>query len=140
MKNKICSFVLLVGPAITLMLILGIFVAAIHIYKSFSVELNENYYNKQFCKRYIGDTETSYKYKHGTIFVDCETKTHVWEGGLDKRSSLDSVQQALFFSELTGKKPAVVIYDRDNKEGSYEYRIRTVCERLGILYVNSKVN
>ena len=44
--------------------------------------------------------------------VDCETGTMVYEGGLDKRSSLDSVQQALFFSHVTGKRPAVVILTR----------------------------
>ena len=51
--------------------------------------------------------------------VDCETSTTVYEGGLDKRSSLDSLQQALFFSVLTGKRPAVVIYDTDGKEGQF---------------------
>ena len=35
--------------------------------------------------------------------------------GLDRRSSLDSVQQALFYASLTGKMPAVVIYDTDGK-------------------------
>ena len=28
---------------------------------------------------------------------------------------MDSIQQALFFSHLTGKKPAVVIYDTDGR-------------------------
>ena len=41
--------------------------------------------------------------------VDCETGTMVYEGGLDKRSSLDSVQQALFFSHVTDKRAAAVI-------------------------------
>ena len=54
--------------------------------------------------------------------VDCEIGTMVYEGGLDKRSSLDSVQQALFFSHVTGKRPVVVIYDTDGREGRFEYR------------------
>ena len=66
--------------------------------------------------------------------VDCETNTTVYEGGLDKRSSLDSLQQALFFSVLTGKRPAVVIYDTDGQEGQFEYRIRTACQKSGIRY------
>ena len=66
--------------------------------------------------------------------VDCETGTMVYEGGLDKRSSLDSVQQALFFSHVTGKRPAVVIYDSDGREGQFEYRIRTACEKAGVRY------
>ena len=49
--------------------------------------------------------------------MDCETSNYVIEGGLDKRSSLDSLQQALFFSVLTGKVPIVVIYDTDGMVG-----------------------
>ena len=49
--------------------------------------------------------------------VDCETADVVYEGGLDRRSSLDSVQQALFAAAFTGKEPAVVIlrYRRTNR-------------------------
>lgn len=82
----------------------------------------------------------SYNYPGGRsyVIVDCETATHVYEGGLDKRSSLDSVQQALFFASLTGKKAAVVIYDTDGVTGKYEYRIKTACEIAGVEYINSK--
>ena len=48
---------------------------------------------------------------------DIETASEVIEGGLDKRSSLDSIQQAIFASTLTGKKPAVAIYDSDGNWG-----------------------
>ena len=85
-----------------------------------------------------GETETRHRYiyANGSSFVkvDCETSTTVYEGGLDKRSSLDSLQQALFFSHVTGKRPAVVIYDTDGQEGRFEYRIRTACQRAGVRY------
>ena len=78
-------------------------------------------YNHRFCATVNGETETRHGYAHAGgrsyVKVDCETNTTVYEGGLDKRSSLDSLQQALFFSVLTGKRPAVVIYDTDGKEG-----------------------
>ena len=100
---------------------------------------SEDVYNNEFCESVNGVTETRHTYKYPTgssyVKVDCETDTHVYEGGLDKRSSLDSVQQALFFSALTGKKPAVVIYDTDNKFGRFEYRIKTVCDLVGVEYV-----
>ena len=75
-----------------------------------------------------------YTYPAGTSYiqVDCETADTVYEGGLDKRSSLDSVQQALFAAHLTGKKPAVVIYNIDGKIGRYEHRIKVACERAGV--------
>lgn len=77
---------------------------------------------------YIYPGERSY------VVVDCETATHVWEGRLDKRSSLDSVQQALFFSVISGKKPGVVIYDTDGQVGQIEYRIRTACQKVGVSF------
>ena len=60
----------------------------------------------------------------------------MYEGGLDKRSSLDSVQQALFFASLTGKEPAVVIYDTAGKIGKYEHRIRVICEEAGVTFIS----
>ncbi|SFG80557.1 hypothetical protein SAMN04488020_10460 [Palleronia marisminoris] len=85
-----------------------------------------------------GETEVSHAYSVGydlhRIRVDCETDTAVYEVGLDKRSSLDSVQQAIFAGSLTGKEPVVVMIDTDGREGPYELRIRTVSELAGIAY------
>ncbi len=99
---------------------------------------SENDYNRRFCTTVNGETETRHGYTsaggRNYVKVDCETGTMVYEGGLDKSSSLDSVQQALFFSHLTGKQPAVVIYDTDGKEGRFEYRIRTASQKAGVRY------
>ena len=67
--------------------------------------------------------------------MDCETADTVYEGGLDKRSSLDSVQQALFFAALTGKEAAGVIYDTDGQVGKYEHRIRVACVMGGVVFI-----
>ena len=99
---------------------------------------SEDEYNQLFCATVNGETETRHRYTYagGSSFVkvDCETSTTVYEGGLDKRSSLDSLQQALFLSHLTGKRPAVVIHDTDGQEGRFEYRIRTACQKVGVRY------
>lgn len=85
-----------------------------------------------------GQTEVSHGYSVGydlhRIRVDCETDTQVIEVGLDKRSSLDSVQQALFAASLTGKTPVVVLVDTDGREGPFELRVRTVAEMIGVDY------
>ncbi len=91
--------------------------------------LREAEYNKIYCARLGGKTEVKHSYitaagESGYVIIDCETKSEVIEGGLDKRTSLDSLQQALFFHYLTGKKPIIVIYDTDGCEGKIEYRIR----------------
>ena len=99
---------------------------------------SEDDYNRWFCTRVNGETATRHGYTsaggRGYVEVDCETGTTVYEGGLDKRTSLDSVQQALFFSHVTGKRPAVVMYDTDGREGRYEYRIRVACRKAGVRY------
>ena len=100
---------------------------------------NEASHNAAFCARVGGTTEVRHTYTYPTgrsyILVDCETADTVYEGGLDKRSSLDSVQQALFFAYLTGKEPAVVIYDTDGKVGRFEHRIQVVCELAGVKFL-----
>ena len=94
--------------------------------------------NASFCSSLGGDTEVRHAYTYpagtGYIQVDCETADTVYEGGLDRRSSLDSVQQALFAAHLTGKQPAVVIYNTDGKIGRYEHRIKVACERAGVAF------
>ena len=98
--------------------------------------------NKEFCASVGGQTEVRHDYAYSTgqsyVMVDCETADTVYEGGLDKRSSLDSVQQALFFSALTGKKPVVVIYDTDGKVGRFEHRIRVACDLAGVEFILKK--
>ena len=89
-----------------------------------------------FCSLAGGTIEAKTDYELGYIYIDCETPEYVIEAGLDKRSSLDSIQQAVFASILTGKEPVVIIYDTDGIEGKYEYRIRKACEELNIAYYN----
>ena len=101
----------------------------------------ENAYNAAFCANVGGETETRHYYDYPTgrsyVRVDCETSDTVYECGLDnKRSSLDSGQQALFFAHVTDKKPAVVIYDTDGKIGQYEHRINIACEKARIEFLS----
>ena len=110
---------------------------------------NEKAANDAFCAQVGGQREVRHVYDYPTgsgdmgsshVFVDCETEERVYEGGLDKPSSLDSVQQALFFARVTGKKPVVVIYDTDGRIGPYEYRIRVACELAGVEYLTKDLS
>lgn len=101
---------------------------------------SENDLNDSLCHMIGGARETRHAFTYGDgqqgyVSVDCETEFFAIEGGLDKRSSLDSLQQALFFSVLTGKSPAVVIYDTDEKVGTYEHRIQVASETAGVLFL-----
>lgn len=99
---------------------------------------SENELNALFCEQESGlaSMRHYYDYPEGRSYVilDCETDTHAYEGGKDKSSSMDSIQQALFASYLTGKEPGVVVYDTDSKEGRFEYRIKMACEQAGVSF------
>lgn len=50
-------------------------------------------YNELFCDEVGGELEVAHSYNFGSgtayVYVDCETSDTVWEGGLDRRSSLE---------------------------------------------------
>ena len=104
---------------------------------------NEESFNLRLANYLGGKTEVTYNYDYNingsspriaSIRIDIVTDEYVIEGGLDKRSSLDSVQQAVFASTLTGKKPAVAIYDTNGSWGKYEHRIYSSAKKLGIKF------
>jgi len=104
---------------------------------------NEDSFNLRLANHLGGKTEVTYNYDYNingstprvaSIRIDIVTDKYVIEGGLDKRSSLDSIQQAVFASTLTGKKPAVAIYDTNGSWGKYEHRIYSSAKQLGIKF------
>ncbi len=99
-------------------------------------KLNEDACNNAFCAG-VGDrTEVRHTCWHPSgsryVKIDCEMDDTVYKGGMDKCSSLDSVQTALFFAHLTGKKPAVIIDDTDGHVGRFEHRMKTAGEAVGV--------
>lgn len=102
---------------------------------------SENYFNDLLAKRLSGQREVRIVYSLGTsnisnyVIIDIETDRYVIEGGLDKRSSLDSIQQALFAAAITGKEPAVAIFDTDQQWGKYEHRIWTAAKTIGLKFI-----
>lgn len=104
---------------------------------------NEASFNLALAALLNGQTEVTFSYDYGksgntpltaSLRIDIVTAKYVIEGGLDKRSSLDSIQQAVFASTLSGKEPAVAVYDTDGVWGKYEHRIWTVTNELGIKF------
>jgi len=105
---------------------------------------SEASFNKLLANKLGGETEVTLKYNYGlksqpnssgTVRVDIMTKDYTIEGGKDTRSSLDSIQQAVFASILTGKKPAVAIYDTDGVWGKYEHRVYTAAKSLSVKFI-----
>ena len=105
--------------------------------------MGESYYNAQLAAHLGGRTEVTIDFTYGlqgntprqaSVRIDIVTDQFAIEGGLDKRSSLDSIQQAVFAASQLGLKPAVAIYDTDGIWGKYEHRVWTVAKELGVKY------
>lgn len=105
-----------------------------------SNSLSEEDCNDAFCASVGGRTETRRNCRPGQVSghvkADCETDNQVYEGGLEKRSSLDSVPQALFFSVLSGKEPVAVICNTAGESGKIEDRINLACGAAGVKFLN----
>ena len=104
----------------------------------------EDFFNLSLAGKLGGQTEVTFDYEYakfgntklvGSIRVDVVTDEYVIEGGLDKRSSLDSIQQAVFASTIADRKPAVAIYDTDGVWGKYEHRIWVAANELGVRFI-----
>ena len=122
-----------------------------HCHQSSNIKqpITEAYFNDFLASQLGGQAEVVIKYDfegpsgeklYGSIRVDIVTEDKVVEGGLDKRRSLDSLQQAVFASTLTNKHPAVAIYDTDGAWGNIEYRVLTAAKHLGVAFYWVKLN
>lgn len=70
-----------------------------------------------------------------SVRMDCLTSEHAIEIGLDgRRSSYDSVHQAMFYGHLTDRAPMVIMIDTDGVEDNAEFQVRTVAQALGVDY------
>jgi hypothetical protein len=102
--------------------------------------MSEDMFNLILARKLGGKTEVTYEYifgqnNAGSIRVDIVTDEYVIEGGKDTRSSLDSIQQSVFASTVTNKKPAVAIFDTDGVWGKYEHRIWAASNKLGVKFI-----
>ena len=111
---------------------------------SLKPSMNEDFYNMALARKLDGETEVTFEYEYGlkgntpltaSIRIDIVTDEYVIEGGKDKRSSLDGIQQAVFASTLAEKKPAVAIYDTDGRWGKYEHRVWAAAKELGVKFI-----
>jgi hypothetical protein len=83
------------------------------------------------------EVRVDYTINDGSHFIraDCITDTHAIEVGLDdRRSSYDSVHQAIFAAHLTDRLPMVVIVDTNGVEERAEFQVETVARALGVEY------
>jgi hypothetical protein len=106
--------------------------------------MSEDFYNMALARKLDGETEVTFEYGYNlkgntpltaSIRIDIVTEGYVIRGSKDNRSSLDSIQQAVFASTLADKKPAVAIYDTDGMWGEYEHRVWAAAKDLSVKFI-----
>jgi hypothetical protein len=88
---------------------------------------NEKYYQDKLCKKLNGITE--YVLEDRTR-VDCLTSDYAIEVDWAKKWA-EGIGQSLYYSYMTGKKPAVALIVNDNDQ-RYINRLNTIAKKLNI--------
>ncbi|MBL0721118.1 MAG: hypothetical protein JJV88_00895, partial [Sulfurovum sp.] len=88
----------------------------------------EKYYQTKMCNRLGGKIEYVLFDK---TRVDCLTKEYAIEVDWAKKWA-EGIGQALYYAEITNKKPAVGLIVGDSKDDKYLRRLRRVADEVGI--------
>jgi hypothetical protein len=88
----------------------------------------EKEYQNKWCARVGGVTE--YRLDDGTR-VDCLTNTYAIEFDFAPKWA-ESIGQALYYSQMTGKQPGVVLIMENEGDGRYLERLNTVAAEHNI--------
>ncbi len=88
----------------------------------------ERYYQNQWCNKVGGLQE--YHLEDGTR-VDCLTETHAVEFDFAKKWA-ESIGQALYYADMTGKRPGVVLIMEQPGDDRFKARLKRISDRYGI--------
>ncbi len=90
--------------------------------------LHEKDYQRWWCDRHGGEME--HRLKDGTR-VDCLTSDYAVEVEYAAKWA-ESIGQALYYAQSTGRKPAVLVIVRDKGDERFLKRLRAVAKEQGI--------
>lgn len=91
----------------------------------------EKDYQNQWCKIHHGTTEVIL---HDKTRVDCLTHTHAIEFDFAAKWA-ESIGQALYYAEVTNKKPGIVLIIEDKtKDNKYVKRANTIAKEKPTLF------
>lgn len=90
--------------------------------------LHEKDYQNWWCEKHHGTQE--YRLQDGTR-VDCLTKDYAVEVEYAPKWA-ESIGQALYYAQSTGRKPGVVMIIRNHNDERFLKRLRSVAKEQGI--------
>lgn len=88
----------------------------------------EKYYQDRWCEKHQGATE--YVLKDHTR-VDCLTDKYAIEFDFAPKWA-ESIGQALYYAEMTGRRPGVVLIMENQGDERYKARLQRVSDRYGL--------
>ena len=88
----------------------------------------ESYYVERFCGEMLGKGE--FLLDCGAR-VDCVTDTFAWEVERDGHKIYEAVGQSLYYSIMTGLKPAILVITKDVNSSSLK-RLNVIAEKYQI--------
>jgi hypothetical protein len=106
---------------IFILLISGIQVSAKHLH-------TEKYYQEIDCKKLNGITE----YRIKGVRVDCLTDEYAIEHDFANNKIYEGISQALYYSQLTGKKPALHLIKTGKNDEVFVQRAKDIIEFWGL--------
>lgn len=88
----------------------------------------EKYYQNQWCSKWNGIAE--YRLKDKTR-IDCLTKNYAVEFDFAPKWA-ESMGQAQYYAEMTGKKPAVILILEKPSDWKYYNRLNAIARKNGV--------
>lgn len=118
---------------VALLLLLAIAAAAAVLLSAAATRGDELAECRRLAPKYQAETEAR---QWDDTRVDLLTPTHAIEADWPRKWA-EAIGQALYYAELTGKRPGIVLLISDPAaEARYVYRCQTVCAKHGItLYI-----
>lgn len=96
--------------------------------KTKTTKHDEKYYQTNMCQQLGGDMEYILFDK---TRVDCLTSEYAIEVDFAKKWA-EGIGQALYYAEITGKKPAVALIVEEDEDKKYIDRLDRVASKFGI--------
>ena len=93
------------------------------------IKYHEKYYQDMWCIQNDGIQE--FKVKDESIRIDCQTEEYSLEVDFAKKF-YEAIGQSLYYSILTGKKPAVLLILEKKSDELYLKRLNIVSDKYNI--------
>lgn len=127
MRKVISIFVMLLSVVLFLLL-QNIELENVSDAKTKTTKHDEKYYQTKMCEQLGGDMEYVLFDK---ARVDCLTSEYAIEVDFAKKWA-EGIGQALYYAEVTGKKPAVALIVEEDEDKKYIDRLDRVASKFGI--------